>query len=42
MKLRADVVASMHGDEERLPIEELAPAVRIFYEAIKEVAAAPR
>jgi acetylornithine deacetylase/succinyl-diaminopimelate desuccinylase-like protein len=37
--LSADHVASMHGDAERIPVAGLGPAVRIFYEALTQVAA---
>jgi acetylornithine deacetylase/succinyl-diaminopimelate desuccinylase-like protein len=36
--LPADVLASMHGDAEFIPVEVLATAARRFYEAIREVA----
>jgi acetylornithine deacetylase/succinyl-diaminopimelate desuccinylase-like protein len=36
--LSAEIVASMHGDAERVPIAGLGPAVRIFYEALAQVA----
>ncbi len=32
--ISADVAMSMHGDAERVPVEGLSKAVRIFYEAI--------
>ncbi len=36
--LSAEIVASMHGDAERVPVAGLGPAVRIFYEALAQVA----
>jgi acetylornithine deacetylase/succinyl-diaminopimelate desuccinylase-like protein len=36
--LSAEIVASMHGDAERVPVAGLGPAVRIFYEALTQVA----
>jgi acetylornithine deacetylase/succinyl-diaminopimelate desuccinylase-like protein len=36
--LSADIVASMHGDAERVPVAGLGPAARIFYEALVAVA----
>ena len=36
--LSADIVASMHGDAERVPVAGLGPAVQIFYEALVQVA----
>jgi len=36
--LSADIVASMHGDAERVPVSGLGPAVRIFYEVLTQVA----
>jgi acetylornithine deacetylase/succinyl-diaminopimelate desuccinylase-like protein len=36
--LSADIVASMHGDAERVPVAGLGPAVRIFYDALAQVA----
>jgi acetylornithine deacetylase/succinyl-diaminopimelate desuccinylase-like protein len=32
--LPADVIASMHGDAEYVPIEAIGPAIRILYEAL--------
>ena len=40
--LSAEIVASMHGDAERVPVAGLGPAVQIFYEALAQVAGAPR
>jgi acetylornithine deacetylase/succinyl-diaminopimelate desuccinylase-like protein len=37
--LPADVVASMHGDAEHVPLDTLGPAIQILYEALKETAA---
>ena len=34
----ADVVASMHGDAEHIPVDALGPAIRILYDAIVETA----
>jgi len=36
--LSAEIVASMHGDAERVPVSGLGPAVQIFYEALAQVA----
>jgi acetylornithine deacetylase/succinyl-diaminopimelate desuccinylase-like protein len=36
--LPADVVASMHGDAEYLPVDALGPAIQILFEALKETA----
>jgi acetylornithine deacetylase/succinyl-diaminopimelate desuccinylase-like protein len=36
--LPADVVGSMHGDAERVPVTEMGKAIRIFYEALAETA----
>lgn len=40
--LPADIVASMHGDSERLPVAELRNALRIFYEALRDTLAPRR
>ncbi|MEE9262955.1 MAG: M20/M25/M40 family metallo-hydrolase [Vicinamibacteria bacterium] len=37
--LPADVVGSMHGDAERVPVTEMGKGIRIFYEALSEIAA---
>lgn len=37
--LSAEIVASMHGDAERVPVAGLGPAVLVFYEALTQVAA---
>lgn len=39
MVLSADIVASMHSDAERIPLEELRKGIRILYEALMSVAA---
>ncbi len=36
--LPADVVASMHGDAEHVPLEAIGPAIQILYEAISATA----
>ena len=33
--LNAELVATMHGDSERIPVDQLAPALRCYYEAVK-------
>lgn len=38
MELSAEIVASMHSDAERVPVAEIETAIRIFYEALVEVA----
>ncbi len=38
--LSADVVGSMHGDAERMPVTEMGKGIRIFYEALSEIARA--
>jgi acetylornithine deacetylase/succinyl-diaminopimelate desuccinylase-like protein len=38
--LPADVVASMHGDAEYVPVDALGPAIQILYEALRETARA--
>jgi acetylornithine deacetylase/succinyl-diaminopimelate desuccinylase-like protein len=42
MALSADIVATMHGDAERIPVEGLTTAIRIFYEAIGQAAGGRR
>ena len=37
--LPADVVASMHGDAEHIPLDALGPAIQILYDALVETAA---
>jgi len=37
--LTADIMASMHGDSERLPVAELGAAVRILFEALRDTLA---
>lgn len=37
--LSASIVASMHSDSERLPVDQIESGIRIFYEALTEVAA---
>jgi acetylornithine deacetylase/succinyl-diaminopimelate desuccinylase-like protein len=36
--LPASIVASMHSDSERIPVDEIESGIRIFYEALVEVA----
>jgi acetylornithine deacetylase/succinyl-diaminopimelate desuccinylase-like protein len=36
--LSASIVASMHSDSERLPVDQIESGIRIFYEALTEVA----
>jgi acetylornithine deacetylase/succinyl-diaminopimelate desuccinylase-like protein len=36
--LPADVVASMHGDAEYVPVDALGPAIQILFDALKETA----
>ena len=36
--LPADVVASMHGDAEYVPVDAIGPAIRIIYDALVETA----
>ena len=36
--LPADVVASMHGDAEFVPLDALGPAIQILYDALRETA----
>jgi acetylornithine deacetylase/succinyl-diaminopimelate desuccinylase-like protein len=36
--LPAEVVASMHGDAEYIPVDALLPAIQILYDALKEAA----
>ncbi len=38
MELSAEIVASMHSDAERVPVAQIETAIRIFYEALVEVA----
>ena len=38
MVLTAEIVASMHSDAERVPIAEIGKGIRIFYEALVQVA----
>ena len=38
--LPADVVGSMHGDAERVPVTDMGKGIRIFYEALSEIARA--
>lgn len=40
--LSAEIVASMHGDAERVPVASLGTAARVFYEAVSAVARAGR
>jgi acetylornithine deacetylase/succinyl-diaminopimelate desuccinylase-like protein len=37
--LPADVVASMHGDAENVPVDALGPAIEILYDALVRTAA---
>ncbi|MGH9319499.1 MAG: M20/M25/M40 family metallo-hydrolase [Vicinamibacteria bacterium] len=36
--LSASIVSSMHSDSERIPVDQIESGIRIFYEAIREVA----
>jgi acetylornithine deacetylase/succinyl-diaminopimelate desuccinylase-like protein len=36
--LPADVVASMHGDAEHVPLEAIGPAIQILFDAISATA----
>jgi acetylornithine deacetylase/succinyl-diaminopimelate desuccinylase-like protein len=36
--LSASIVSSMHSDSERLPVDQIESGIRIFYEAVREVA----
>jgi acetylornithine deacetylase/succinyl-diaminopimelate desuccinylase-like protein len=36
--LPAEVIASMHGDAEYVPVDAIGPAIRILYEALVETA----
>lgn len=36
--LSSEIVASMHGDAERIPVDQIETGIRIFYEALVEVA----
>ena len=36
--LPADVVGSMHGDAERVPVTDMGKGIRIFYDALTEIA----
>ena len=38
MELSAEIVAAMHSDAERVPVAEIETSIRIFYEALVEVA----
>ena len=37
--LSASIVSSMHSDAERLPVDQIESGIRIFYEAVRDVAA---
>ena len=39
--LSAELVASMHGDAERLPVGELGKGVRILFEALRDMLKGP-
>ena len=39
--LPAELVASMHGDAERLPIAELGKGIQVLYEALRDTLATP-
>lgn len=39
MVLSASIVASMHSDAERVPVSEIETGIRIFYDALRDVAA---
>lgn len=36
--LSASIVSSMHSDAERIPVDQIESGIRIFYEALREVA----
>lgn len=36
--LSASIVSSMHSDAERIPVDQIESGIRIFYEAVREVA----
>ena len=36
--LSAELVASIHGDAERIPVDQFETGIRIFYESLVEVA----
>jgi acetylornithine deacetylase/succinyl-diaminopimelate desuccinylase-like protein len=36
--LSASIVSSMHSDAERIPLDQIESGIRIFYEAVREVA----
>jgi acetylornithine deacetylase/succinyl-diaminopimelate desuccinylase-like protein len=36
--LSASIVSSMHSDAERIPVDQIERGIRIFYEAVREVA----
>jgi acetylornithine deacetylase/succinyl-diaminopimelate desuccinylase-like protein len=38
--LSSSIVSSMHSDAERIPVDQIESGIRIFYEALREVAAA--
>ena len=40
--LRAELIASIHGDAERIPIDQFETGIRIYYESLLEVAASSR
>jgi acetylornithine deacetylase/succinyl-diaminopimelate desuccinylase-like protein len=37
--LSASIVSSMHSDAERIPVDQIETGIRIFYEALRDVAA---
>jgi acetylornithine deacetylase/succinyl-diaminopimelate desuccinylase-like protein len=39
--LPAAIVATMHGDAERIPVAELQPGLQILYEALRDLLAQP-
>ena len=36
---KAETVASMHGDAERVPLDGVAEAVQVFFEALRDTLA---
>jgi acetylornithine deacetylase/succinyl-diaminopimelate desuccinylase-like protein len=40
--LSADTIASMHGDSERVPLDGVREASRVFFEALQQTLSAPR
>ena len=36
--LSADLIGSIHGDAERIPVNQFETGIRIYYESLREVA----